>query len=102
LTDDEAFEALISPLREALRDLLEVSDQLSDEWGSLPNPESRAMAELDEETRFARPGRHPAQAAHDLSRLLLLGMTDCARAAIRLLSSDPTRSTLTLSSLVPR
>jgi hypothetical protein len=88
--DDAAFEAHISPLREALRDLLDVSDALREEAGALPDADSRVMAELAEETRFARPGRHPAQAAHDLSQLLLFGLTDRARAAIRLLSSDPT------------
>jgi hypothetical protein len=51
--DDEAFEAHISPLRESLRDLLDVSDRLRNDWGTLPNPQSRVMGELDEETPFA-------------------------------------------------
>lgn len=88
----ERFERHVSPLRDALSRLLNASDELRDAWGSMPAADSRAMAEIAAEDRFsgADPwGPEPITQAHNSGQLLLFAATDCARAAIRLLDSDP-------------
>lgn len=90
---DEPFEAHIAPLRDSLGELLDASDHMRDEWGFLPAADSLAMAELAAEAEFSgRPpwGDDPVAAAHNTAGLLLFGGSDCARAAVRLLTTGPT------------
>jgi len=90
---DEAFEAHVAPTRGALTALLDASDQLRDEWGSMPSADSPAMAELAAEAPFkgSSPwGEDPVGAAHNSGQLLLFGTGDCARALVRLLSHETT------------
>ena len=64
--EEEAFEAQIAPAREALAALLDASDQLRDQWGSFPDADSPAMAELAAQTAFRGNSpwdEEPAQAA---------------------------------------
>jgi hypothetical protein len=90
---DEAFEAHIAPTREALTALLDASDQLKDEKGSLPDADSAAMAEIAAEASFegiSPWGDKPVGITHDWGNLLLFAMSDCARALVRLLSQEKT------------
>jgi hypothetical protein len=90
---DAQFEAHIGPVRDALTRLLDASDELQRSLGSMPDANSRAMAELASEHQFkeAPPwGDDPVHSAHNLAQLLLHGASDCARGAVRLLSSDET------------
>jgi hypothetical protein len=90
---DEAFEAHIAPTRKALTALLDASDHLRDHWGSLPAPNSQAMAELaaQGELKGNSPWEdEPAQAAHNQGQLLLFSSGDCARALVRVLSDRET------------
>lgn len=92
-TVDEAFEAHIAPVREALRALLEASDQLRETWGSLPATDSKGVAELAAEGEFQGTspwGVDPVAAAHNSAQLLLFAMGDCMSALIRELSDRDT------------
>lgn len=89
--EDDDFERHVGPLRDALAALLEASEDLRLDWGSMPNAESRAMAELAEERRFRgnQPwGETPVTSAHNLAELQLYGASDCAHAAVDLLKPD--------------
>ena len=89
--EDDDFERHIGPLRDALAELLEASERLRLQWGSMPNAESTAMAELAEEHRFrGNPtwGETPVTTAHNLAELQLYGASDCAQAAVDLLKPD--------------
>lgn len=89
---DEAFEAHIAPARKALAALLDASDQLRDEWGSLPAADSPAMAELAAGAQFRASSAwgDPVHDAHNLGQLLLFAMGDCSRALVRVLSDGST------------
>jgi hypothetical protein len=87
------FEAHVGPVRDALMGLLDTAEKLRQSWGSMPDANSRAMAELALEHQFKSPppwGDDPVQSAHNLGQLLLYGASDCARGVVRLLSSDET------------
>jgi len=87
------FEAHVSPVRDGLLRLIEVSEQLEEQWGSLPAADSRAMGEIASESKYAggEPwGDEPARQAHHLAGMLLVGSTDCTRSACRLLAEAPT------------
>jgi hypothetical protein len=89
----KAFEAHIGPLRRALIALIDEGDALRKRWGSIPNPESRAMAEIASESQYegAGPwGNEPVRQAHNLGQLLLVGANDTVRAACKLLEDDET------------
>jgi hypothetical protein len=85
---DEAFEAHVGPVREALAALFQASDELRDQWGSLPAPNSPAMAELADVAQFEAnsPWGDPVQDAHNIGQLLLFAMGDCVEALVALLS----------------
>jgi hypothetical protein len=87
---DEAFEARIGPVREALAALLDASDQLSNERGWLPAADSPAMAELADGAQFKGSSTwgDPIQAAHNWGQLLVVHTGDCARALVRELSQS--------------
>ena len=89
---DEAFEARIGPVREALAALLDASDQLRDEWGSLPAADSQAMAELAAGAQFKGSSTwgDPVHAAHNWGQLLVVHTGDCATALVRELSQSAT------------
>lgn len=87
------FEAHISPVRGALIDVLEAWERLGERWGSLPDAESQAMAEIAAEGDYIGTspwGDEPVRQAHNLGSLLLLAATDCAGSACRLLADEPT------------
>lgn len=87
------FEAHVGPVRDALVELLSASDKLQDQWGSLPNANSQAMAEVAAEEKFVGTepwGDEPVRQAHNLASLLLLGADDCVNSTCRLLASEPT------------
>jgi hypothetical protein len=65
---DEVFEAHVAPARGALAALLDASDQLRDEWGSLSAADSQAMAELAAGAEFKGSSTwgDPVHAAHNL------------------------------------
>jgi hypothetical protein len=88
----EAFEAHIGPVREALAALLDASDQLREERGSLPAADSQAMAELAAGAQFKGSSTwgDPVHAAHNLGQLLVVHTGDCARALVRELSQSAT------------
>lgn len=89
----EMFEQHVAPVREGLAAFLEASATVGDPWGSLPDADSRAMAEIAEEKEFEGPdpwGADPVRQAHNLASLLLVGADDFARAICRLLSGEPT------------
>lgn len=85
----EAFETHVGPPRVALTALLDSGEELRQRWGSLPDANSRAMAEIASEGQYvgASPwGDEPVQQAHHLGHLLLLSSDDSVRAACKLLS----------------
>lgn len=87
------FEAHISPVRDALLDVLKTSEQLNERWGSLPDANSRAMVEIATEGDFVGKspwGDEPVRQAHNQGSLLLLAADDCARGTYRLLTGDDT------------
>jgi hypothetical protein len=87
---DEAFEAHIGPVRDALAALLQAGDELRDKWGWLPAPESPAMAELADAAQLEAnsPWGDPVQDAHNLGQLLLFAMGDCVDALVAVLSRE--------------
>ena len=67
---DDDFERHVGPVRDALAELLEASEDLRLKWGSMPNAESRAMAELADPCLSAGLGRY-SLARHETVRLRL-------------------------------
>lgn len=87
---DEAFEAHIGPVRDALAALLHASDELRENWSSLPAADSLAMAELADAAQFEAnsPWGDPVQDAHNLGQLLLFAMGDYVEALVTVLSRE--------------
>lgn len=87
------FEAHVGPVRDALARLLTVSEELRDSRGSMPDADSRAMAELAEEEHYrsSKPwGDKPVESAHAQAHWLLYAASDCASGVVRLLSTNQT------------
>jgi hypothetical protein len=97
---EEAFEAHVGPVRDALSDLLRAADELRDNWGWFPAPDSPGMRELANAVEFqaASPWGDPVHAAHNLGQLLLFAAGDCVEALVAALS--PERATPVYAHLV--
>lgn len=87
------FEAHVSPLRDALEEVIDVAEDISEHWGHMPSADSPAMAELAGEVEFDGPepwGAQTVQATYNLAGLLITSANDCARSVITLLRAHRT------------
>jgi hypothetical protein len=89
--DDEAFEAHIKPAREALAQLIQASEELTEEWHGQVAADSRAMTEIAEEGKYRGESpwdATPAAAAHHLAGILVFGALDHAKAMVTVLEQE--------------
>ncbi|MEX0756129.1 MAG: hypothetical protein WD556_13620 [Actinomycetota bacterium] len=91
MTWDRPLEGHVGPLREALADVLEKCDGVTDRLGQTPAATSMAMRELAEESPFAGGkewGSTPVESAFNAAELLIFGAIDLAKSTLDLLGPE--------------